>query len=47
VAAPKADMRRQPLAANTGIKGMQDKLARAAKTYLSRGNAAVKGFKEF
>ena len=47
VAAPKADMRRQPLAANTGIKGMQDKLARAAKTYLSRGNAAVKGFEEF
>ena len=43
--APKADFRPEP--ASKGIRGMQDKLARAAKTYLVRGNAAVKGFEEF
>ena len=43
--APKAYVRPEP--ASKGIRGMQDKLARAAKTYLVRGNAAVKGFEEF
>ncbi|MBU1175960.1 MAG: methyl-accepting chemotaxis protein, partial [Alphaproteobacteria bacterium] len=31
----------------TGVKGLQDKVVRAAKTYLSKGNAAVKADKDW